>query len=76
MKDSVLFPFVLDHKPGFFLTWFLYKLFKRVSLDESMKEHLKQMSRKGTVVYAIKYRGLLDYLLYHYNFRRKRSSLL
>jgi glycerol-3-phosphate O-acyltransferase len=72
MKNNALFPFVLDHKPGFFLTWFLYKLFKRVSLDESMKEDLKRMSRKGTLVYAIKYRGLLDYLLYHYNFRRNR----
>jgi len=37
-----------------------------------MKEDLKQMHREGTVVYAIKYRGQLDYLLYHYNFRRKR----
>jgi len=37
-----------------------------------MKEDLKQMGREGTVVYAIKYRGHLDYLLYHYNFRRKR----
>ena len=37
-----------------------------------MKEDLKQMHREGTIVYAIKYRGQLDYLLYHYNFRRKR----
>ena len=37
-----------------------------------MKEDLKRMHREGTVVYAIKYRGQLDYLLYHYNFRRKR----
>ena len=37
-----------------------------------MKNDLKQMRREGTVVYAIKYRGHLDYLLYHYNFRRRR----
>ncbi|MBW1769256.1 MAG: 1-acyl-sn-glycerol-3-phosphate acyltransferase, partial [Deltaproteobacteria bacterium] len=37
-----------------------------------MKEDLRQMNRKGTVVYAVKYRGQLDYLLYHYNFRKKR----
>lgn len=30
------------------------------------------MHRDGTVVYACKYRGKLDYLLYHYNFRRRR----
>ena len=71
-QEKTLYPYVLDHKPGFFLNWFLYRLFKRVSLSESMKEDLKQMHRKGTIVYAIKYRGQLDYLLYHYNFRRKR----
>ncbi len=66
------YPYVLDHKPGFFLGWFLYRLFRRVQIDETMKEELKQMHRAGTVVYAIKYRGHLDYLLYHYNFRRRR----
>ena len=71
-QEKFLYPYVLDHKPGFFLSWFLYRLFKRVSLSESMKEDLKQMHREGTVVYAIKYRGQLDYLLYHYNFRRNR----
>jgi glycerol-3-phosphate O-acyltransferase len=71
-RGKSFYPYVLDHKPGFFLSWFLYRLFKRVSLDENMKEDLKQMHREGTVVYAIKYRGHLDYLLYHYNFRRRR----
>jgi glycerol-3-phosphate O-acyltransferase len=71
-KDKIFYPYVLDHKPRFFLGWLLYKLFKRVSLDENIKEDLKQMHKEGTVVYAIKYRGQLDYLLYHYNFRRNR----
>lgn len=66
------YPFVLDHKPGFLLSWFLYTLFKRVHFDENMTVALKEMHRKGTVVYAIKYRGHLDYLLYHYRFRRSR----
>jgi len=30
------------------------------------------MQKEGSVVYAIKYRGHLDYLLYHYRFRRSR----
>ncbi|MFB0521626.1 MAG: 1-acyl-sn-glycerol-3-phosphate acyltransferase [Desulfatiglandales bacterium] len=71
-REKTFYPYVLDHKPGFFLSWFLYRLFKSVGLDENMKEDLKQMHREGTVVYAIKYRGQLDYLLYHYNFRRRR----
>ncbi|MEJ2723673.1 MAG: 1-acyl-sn-glycerol-3-phosphate acyltransferase [Deltaproteobacteria bacterium] len=66
------YPYVLDHKPGFFLTWFLYRLFKKVDLDENAKEGLKQMQKEGTVVYSIKYRGQLDYLLCHYNFRKRR----
>jgi glycerol-3-phosphate O-acyltransferase len=37
-----------------------------------MTEQLREMNRHGTVVYAIKYRGKLDYLLYHYRFRRAR----
>jgi glycerol-3-phosphate O-acyltransferase len=71
-QGKTFYPYILDHKPGFFLNWLLYRLFKRVSLGENIKEDLKQMHREGTVVYAIKYRGQLDYLLYHYNFRSKR----
>ena len=70
--SRIYYPSVLDYKPGFLLGLFLYRLFKRVSIDENMKEDLKRMHREGTVVYAIKYRGKLDYLLYHYNFRRRR----
>ena len=71
-RKKFFYPFVLDHKPGLFLSRFLYRLFKRVQFDKSMAEDLKHMHRKGTVVYAIKYRGHLDYLLYHYRFRRSR----
>ncbi len=71
-NNNTFYPYVIDYKPGFFLNRFLYGLFKRVSLDENMKEALKQMHRQGTVVYASKYGGLLDYLLYHYNYRRRR----
>ena len=63
---------ILDHKPGLFLSRILYGLFKRVNLEEPMKDELKKMNREGTVVYAIKYRGRLDYLMYHYNFRMRR----
>jgi glycerol-3-phosphate O-acyltransferase len=71
-KEKIHYPYVLDHKPGFFLGWLFYKLFKRVQVDENMKDTLRQMQKQGTVVYAIKYRVKLDYLIYHYNFRRRR----
>lgn len=71
-RKKSFYPFELDQKPGFFLTWFLYRLFKHVQFDTSVTEDLKQMHREGTVIYAMKYRGYLDYLLYHYRFRRSR----
>ncbi|MBW1819625.1 MAG: 1-acyl-sn-glycerol-3-phosphate acyltransferase, partial [Deltaproteobacteria bacterium] len=66
------YPSYLDHKPGFFLGWILYKLFRRIRFDESARDELKRLHREGTVVYAIKYPGRLDYLLYHYRFRTSR----
>ncbi|MGD8387694.1 MAG: 1-acyl-sn-glycerol-3-phosphate acyltransferase [Desulfobacteraceae bacterium] len=72
MKNELFAGNILDHKPRLFLSRILYTLFKRVALDENRKEELKRIHREGTVVYAIKYRGRLDYLLYHYNFRMKR----
>jgi len=71
-NEKTHYPSVLDHKPGLFLNWVLYTLFKHVKLAQNMSDGLKQMHRQGTVVYAIKYRGLLDYLLYHYRFRSSR----
>ncbi|WP_028320356.1 1-acyl-sn-glycerol-3-phosphate acyltransferase [Desulfatiglans anilini] len=71
-QKGPFFPFVLDYKPGFFLSWLLYRLFRHVRFDENMTEELRQMNRDGTVVYAIKYRGRLEYLLYHYRFLRSR----
>jgi glycerol-3-phosphate O-acyltransferase len=71
-QEKVYYPYVLDYKPGFFLSWLLYQLFKKIGLNGGVKEDLRQLQKKGTVVYAIKYRGKLDYLLYHYNFRRNR----
>lgn len=70
--EKAQYPSVLEHKPGFFLSWVLYTLFKHVQFSKDMAETLKQMHRQGTVVYAIKYRGHLDYLLYHYRFRSSR----
>ncbi len=71
-SEKAYYPSVLEHKPGFFLSRILYILFKRVQLARDMTENLRKMHREGTVVYAIKYRSHLDYLLYHYRFRSSR----
>ncbi len=70
--DKTSYPFIFDQKPRFFLTWWLYGLFQRVEFNRDVVESLKQLHKDGTVIYAIKYRGLIDYLLYHYRFRRGR----
>ncbi|HIJ19618.1 MAG TPA: hypothetical protein HPP58_01080 [Deltaproteobacteria bacterium] len=66
------YPFILDHKPGFFLNGILYRLFKHVLFNKDMTGELRRMNSEGTVLYVIKYKGLLDYLLYHYRFRMSR----
>ncbi|MFO7987390.1 MAG: 1-acyl-sn-glycerol-3-phosphate acyltransferase [Desulfatiglandaceae bacterium] len=72
VRKRPYFPFILDYKPRFFLGWFLYRLFKRVRLNQDMAAQLKQINREGTVVYAVKYRSGLDYLLYHFRFLKSR----
>jgi glycerol-3-phosphate O-acyltransferase len=67
-----LHPYRLDYKPGFFLSWLLYRLFSQVKFDENMTHRLRNMGREGCVVYVNKYRGHLDYLLYHFRFRKSR----
>ncbi|MBN2031780.1 MAG: 1-acyl-sn-glycerol-3-phosphate acyltransferase [Deltaproteobacteria bacterium] len=70
--EKIYYPYVLDFKPRFLLGWMLYRLFKRTELNESAKEKLKQMHKEGTIVFALKYRSKLDYLLNHYHFKLKR----
>jgi glycerol-3-phosphate O-acyltransferase len=72
LPGQELHPYGIDYKPGFFLSWLFYKLLKKVRVDEGMREKLKQLQKQGTVVYAIKYRSQLDYLMYHYYFRTRR----
>ncbi|NTV34186.1 MAG: hypothetical protein HGA50_12970, partial [Deltaproteobacteria bacterium] len=69
---EILYPYLLEDKPRFLLGWVLYALFRRAKVDENAMEGLKELQKEGTVVYATKYRGHLDYLLYHYNLRRRR----
>ena len=71
-RNKLSYPYFFDYKPVFFLSWFFYRLSKRVKLDENNKESLKKMQREGTIVYAIKYQGILDYLLYHFTLRMRR----
>ncbi len=68
------FPHILDTKPGFLVGWIMYKLFSSVKYAPDVREKLRSAARTGTVVYTIKYRGRLDYLLYRYRFLQDRIS--
>ena len=68
---EILYPYLLEDKPRFLLGWVFSALFRRAKVDENAQEGLKELQKEGTVVYATKYRGHLDYLLYHYNLRRR-----
>ncbi len=70
--NNVNFPCFFDYKPVFFLGWFFYRLFRRVKLDENIKDPIRVMQRDGAIVYVIKYKGLLDFLLYHFAMRMRR----
>jgi glycerol-3-phosphate O-acyltransferase len=70
--NNAYFPCFFDFKPVFFLGWFFYRLFRRVKLDENIKDPIRVMQREGAIVYAIKYKGLLDFLLYHFAMRMRR----
>ena len=70
--ERIAYPYVLEFKPRFLLGWLFIKLFKRTELDNNAKEALKQMHKDGTVVFALKYRSQVDFLLNHYHFRLKR----
>ena len=71
-RKKLSYPYFFDYKPVFFLGWFFYRLFKRVKLDENIKDSLREMQKEGTIVYAIKYTGILDYLLYHFTMKMRR----
>lgn len=71
-QEKQLYPHVIDYKPGFFVNWFLYLLFKRVEVNNALIQDLRRINREGTIVYAIKYPARFDCLLYHYKFRRSR----
>ena len=41
----------------------IHFLFRGVQLRPGAVEHLQQLARRGTIVYVMRYRSLLDYLL-------------
>jgi glycerol-3-phosphate O-acyltransferase len=46
-------------------SWFLSRYLSRVDLDPECEQHLKGLSEKGVVVYALKYRSRLNSLILH-----------
>lgn len=71
-KTKIPYTCAFDFKPGFFLTAYLYRLFRHMKFGQDVSEELRRLHRDGTLVYAVKYGSRLDFLLYHYRFRSAR----
>lgn len=64
--EKTLYPFFLDDQAGQSLAWAFEVLFKRIRIQENMVASLRSLQEGGSVVYATKYRGHMDFLLaYH-----------
>ncbi|MBP8644831.1 MAG: 1-acyl-sn-glycerol-3-phosphate acyltransferase [Syntrophobacteraceae bacterium] len=56
------FGYAVDHKPSFLFQSWLEKLISKTFMPEDQQRLLDDLSRKGTIVYAIKYRSQLDFV--------------
>lgn len=72
LKNNNLFPYYIGKKPGLIIPWLFYLFCKRAKTNPELKDRIRLMQSKGVVVYAVKYRGILDFLLLHFNFHVKR----
>ena len=72
IKHSSLFPYHIGKKPGFIIQWILYFLCKGAQPNPDIRDRIRLMQSKGVVVYALKYRGILDFMLIHFNFHIRR----
>ncbi len=60
----------LPSTPGFLLRYTLDPFFSRVTVNPRHLERLKELSQKGAVVYALKYRSHLDFLFFNRRYQK------
>ena len=60
----------LPSTPGFLLRYTLDPFFSRVTVNPRHLERLQELSQKGAVVYALKYRSHLDFLFFNRRYQK------
>jgi glycerol-3-phosphate O-acyltransferase len=60
---------------GWFLQRFAERFFRHFGLDEETVERLRELERRGTVVYVMRYASRLDYFLFNFLFLREGLRL-
>jgi glycerol-3-phosphate O-acyltransferase len=54
--------YAVADKPRCFCQSWIERLISRTSVSEDQQQHVEELARRGTIVYAIKYRSQLDYV--------------
>ena len=60
---------------NFVFRWFARRYFDHFELDEKTVEHLRDLERKGSVIYVMRYSSRLDYFLFNTLFARQGLRL-
>jgi glycerol-3-phosphate O-acyltransferase len=58
-----------------FFRWFARRFFRHISLDAATVERLRELERRGSVVYVMRYASRLDYFLFNALFLREGLRL-
>ncbi len=67
-----LLTYVFPEKPPFLIHLFLHLISKHIKIDRSLSDRLKEIGKKGVIIYATKYPSHFDFLIYHYCLRKER----
>ncbi|MBW2147110.1 MAG: 1-acyl-sn-glycerol-3-phosphate acyltransferase [Deltaproteobacteria bacterium] len=59
---------VLRSEAGPILRFIFHRLFKRIAIAEEELNKIRELSRKGVVVYALKHSNQLEFLFFHYRY--------
>ncbi len=58
----------LRGKVGPILRFIFHRLFKRITIAEEELEKIRELSRKGVIVYTLKHSNQLEFLFFHYRY--------
>lgn len=60
----------LPSRPSWLMRYTLGPFFSKVTVNPKLKDRLQELSRRGVVVYALKYRSTLDFLFFNRRYQQ------